>query len=1049
MRTPIGIVAALTFALAPGGRVEAQATSSSSAFCHVTDGAFTICPDSSAEWSDVPALFFPESGSILYVDQADLVPELATPDSPVDTLMLLYDECGRTTPLGPDEYFLVSFTTVELEGGVEKLEHYVVHLFRDGTIVFIEDDSVETDDLGFHRVEEIEGQRGAVGFGPSPNCPVDHVVAEFEIKLTATGAALDGAYSPDPQFWSSAVPARPMVVALFTGFSGSSGDNIGMEQIRQRLLQEGVIARRFGHSQQRSAVNFLRSHADSADIVLIGHSFGADSTIEVAERLRAQGLTVSRLVQIDTVGVGDDLLPANVESGLNFFQTTGFFFERGEPSVGGSTNVNAEILLGVDPADLSHTDIDNIQEIQDAVIDYKMSGTLPTGPGVTPPNSPTRTITVIGPLAIDGSDGLLSNTLWDSGPILLPAPITLSGIDGFIIDVDFSDPVLMRMADSTGVSVELLTVELSGSVTAPEAAGAPGDVVELEFQFDDFAAELLASQVSRSVSISSATGMGRLDESVELTNGEFQFGGFTLEVLQNGAGEVQITEIRVVLQADSIVAEDQRREVIRAGFDANVLSANDDGSTDLVPIGFPMDFFGASFSSVFVNNNGNLTFDSPLFEFTPFELSGTQRVIIAPYFADVDTRTGNVVTYGAGSVNARPAFAATWPGVGCFNENVSVLNFFQVVLIDRSDLAPGDFDVEFNYDSIEWETGEASGGDFDCLGGASSRVGFSNGTGDPGTFFELPGSGIPGAFLNSNTSTGLIHNSRESDRLGRYLFMVRSGVPMTQRDSDSDGVPDELDNCPGVPNPDQQDGDFNGTGDACQGPDLENSTAAFLQAGADGSTGVEPRPLAVADEPDLAEKIARIVEFRVSSGLAASAADLTANLVASLVEVGLVTPEDADALVGEVLTALSNPFSLFEIERARVDRRGRARDRFEVRGRFVLGATTDGIDPVNEDVTVALGAFAETIPAGAFRRHGDEFRFRGDSGGLEDVRIGDDGEFRIEARGVDLSGLDLSAPVVFSLQIGNDVGETTLKLDDDEDEKDHDDERDHDDGDDD
>jgi len=55
-------------------------------------------------------------------------------------------------------------------------------------------------------------------------------------------------------------------------------------------------------------------------------------------------------------------------------------------------------------------------------------------------------------------------------------------------------------------------------------------------------------------------------------------------------------------------------------------------------------------------------------------------------------------------------FGVTWPGVGCYNQNATHRNFFQVVLVDRSDVAAGDFDIEFNYDQIQWETGDFSGG---------------------------------------------------------------------------------------------------------------------------------------------------------------------------------------------------------------------------------------------------------------------------------------------------------------------------------------------------
>jgi hypothetical protein len=38
---------------------------------------------------------------------------------------------------------------------------------------------------------------------------------------------------------------------------------------------------------------------------------------------------------------------------------------------------------------------------------------------------------------------------------------------------------------------------------------------------------------------------------------------------------------------------------------------------------------------------------------------------------------------------------------------------------------------------------------------------------------------------------------------------------ITTRDADGDGIPDERDNCPGVPNPKQEDFDGDGVGDVC------------------------------------------------------------------------------------------------------------------------------------------------------------------------------------------------------------------------------------------
>src|SRR6266850_6555253 len=115
-RVPLVLAMVLGLVLVPAGAPAnlVHAAGSPSSFCHVTDGTFTACPNGGNEWSDVPAQPFPASQSFLYADQADLDPTRGSPHSPVDTFMLMYDECGLTTPLGPNEYFLLNFETVEM-----------------------------------------------------------------------------------------------------------------------------------------------------------------------------------------------------------------------------------------------------------------------------------------------------------------------------------------------------------------------------------------------------------------------------------------------------------------------------------------------------------------------------------------------------------------------------------------------------------------------------------------------------------------------------------------------------------------------------------------------------------------------------------------------------------------------------------------------------------------------------------------------------------------------------------------------------------------------
>src|SRR6185369_8621844 len=108
----------------------------------------------------------------------------------------------------------------------------------------------------------------------------------------------------------------------------------------------------------------------------------------------------------------------------------------------------------------------------------------------------------------------------------------------------------------------------------------------------------------------------------------------------------------------------------------------DDNSSGFIDVSsiFPggMNFFGTTYNGFYINNNGNITFGSPLGTYTPFALTGaTGNPIIAPFFADVDTRgavgntspggnsTGtNLVYYNLDPVNG--TITITWNDVGYF-----------------------------------------------------------------------------------------------------------------------------------------------------------------------------------------------------------------------------------------------------------------------------------------------------------------------------------------------------------------------------------------------
>lgn len=221
-------------------------------------------------------------------------------------------------------------------------------------------------------------------------------------------------------------------------------------------------------------------------------------------------------------------------------------------------------------------------------------------------------------------------------------------------------------------------------------------------------------------------------------------------------------------------------ETESSGFYAN--DFNPSTTDDLTPISFfDINFFGETFNSASLNENGNITFDGPYGDHSKANLAVDNRQIIAPFFADVDAfqspGTGEI-TYGTDSFGGRNAFAVNWIDVSYFlDPSNSDLNSFQLILVDRQDAQgiEGDFDIVFNYDPIAWEFAVSSDG-------LSPLAGFSNPSGNLGTttstdttLFELPGSGEPGAFL-TNGSRDLASNSYNSNTQGRYVYEFRGGV---------------------------------------------------------------------------------------------------------------------------------------------------------------------------------------------------------------------------------------------------------------------------------
>ncbi len=201
------------------------------------------------------------------------------------------------------------------------------------------------------------------------------------------------------------------------------------------------------------------------------------------------------------------------------------------------------------------------------------------------------------------------------------------------------------------------------------------------------------------------------------------------------------------------------------------MNRNDDGSSNEINLPFAVNFFGNTYASMYINNNGNVTFNGSLSEYTPEPFPIANQPMIAPYWGDVDTR-GGALDGGNNVWVASPnseTVVVTWDEVGYYSSATDRLNSFQLVLRDRAaDTGTlGDFDVEFRYEQLEWTTGNASGGS-GGLGGTEAQAGYDAGNGTD--YFVLPGSRTPDVLNLQDTS-----NVGPASP-GLWSFAIRNGA---------------------------------------------------------------------------------------------------------------------------------------------------------------------------------------------------------------------------------------------------------------------------------
>ncbi|XP_026133415.1 uncharacterized protein LOC113112189 [Carassius auratus] len=134
---------------------------------------------------------------------------------------------------------------------------------------------------------------------------------------------------------------------------------------------------------------------------------------------------------------------------------------------------------------------------------------------------------------------------------------------------------------------------------------------------------------------------------------------------------------------------------------------SDDGSSPPIPLLQPFVYFGRLYDNIFVNNNGDLTFDEPFSQYNPYYFPAySTKDIIAPLWADINNNNEGTISYrqvtdalllnrASRDINkyfpninfsASWVFIATWDKVPYYI-NKEAESTFQVVLVSGKNLS--------------------------------------------------------------------------------------------------------------------------------------------------------------------------------------------------------------------------------------------------------------------------------------------------------------------------------------------------------------------------
>ena len=155
-------------------------------------------------------------------------------------------------------------------------------------------------------------------------------------------------------------------VFFITGFSLFSSNSSTRDGIAD--MAKGVRGSRlYAWDQKDEIIEQIKKRPPNQPIAMIGHSFGSDTAIEIANELNTveNGFKkIDLIVSLDSVGFNNDIIPQNVAKNMNFISDVDWFYNDG-PNIAKNRKITE---VQNDLRSEGHMDLDDTSEIQFSIV---------------------------------------------------------------------------------------------------------------------------------------------------------------------------------------------------------------------------------------------------------------------------------------------------------------------------------------------------------------------------------------------------------------------------------------------------------------------------------------------------------------------------------------------------------------------------------------------------------------------------------------------------------------------------------------------------------